>query len=98
MTPIVCRIVHAQPAPYTAAPAVAFRPRISDGGDGRVQALALRCQIQIQARARRYAPDEQARLFELFGAPGEWTRHLGPVMWSHVSVVVPSFEGHTEID
>src|SRR5215510_3788839 len=93
MTALTCRITGAAPAQQSASPAIVFRLRIGDSAGGCVHAVALRCQIQIQARARRYDGDEQRRLFELFGTPAQWDRTLTTVLWAQSSVVVPSFEG-----
>ena len=58
-----------------------------------VQSVALRCQVQIEATRRRYQPEEQARLVDLFGEPDRWSRTLRTLLWAHASAVVPSFTG-----
>jgi hypothetical protein len=97
MTPLAITVTGGRPAAQTAAPAIAFRLRIDVGTD-RVHAIALRCQTRIEPRRRPYTPDEQARLFELFGAPSQWDKTLQGVTWAHSSIVVPSFEQRIEID
>ena len=60
-----------------------------------VQSVALRCQVQIEATRRRYGPEEQARLVDLFGEPDRWSRTVRTLLWTHASAVVPSFTGST---
>jgi hypothetical protein len=98
MTALTIAVVDARPAPYTAAPAIAFRLQIHDAGGGRVHALALRCQARIEPRGRRYTKDEQARLYELFGDVSMWDRSLRGVTWAHCAILVPSFDEQIEVD
>src|SRR5205814_1728019 len=97
MTTPTVTILDARPAAQTASAAVTFRMRIAVPGE-RVHAIALRCQVQIDARRRRYAADEQQRLYELFGAPSQFDRLVRPVTWSQCSLVVPTFDGQIECD
>lgn len=85
--------------PYAAGPTLTFRVRITAGGeDRRVHALALRCQLRIEPAQRRYDDAEAARLGDLFGERERWGRSLNPLQFAHVSVVVPGFDGTTEVD
>jgi hypothetical protein len=95
-----CRlaIVGARVEPHAAAPTLIFTLRVDVGAATPVHALALRCQIQIEAGARRYAPAEGDRLYELFGEPARWHETLRPLLWTHVSVLVPRFEGTIDVD
>ncbi len=79
-----------------AAPLLMFGVRIRCADSAaEVQSVALRCQVQIEATRRRYEPDEQARLVDLFGEPDRWSRTLRTLLWTHASAVVPSFTGST---
>jgi hypothetical protein len=98
MSALTIAVMNACPASYTAAPAVVFRVRIDDPTGGRVHAMLLRSQILIEPRRRRYLPDEQERLFELFGDAAEWPRALNPVTWAQVPLVVPSFERSIDVE
>jgi hypothetical protein len=91
-------VVDAAPAPQTAAPAVNFRLRIDAPDAGVIHAIALRCQTRIEPRRRRYNAEEAAQLYELFGDPSQWDRTLQALTWGHAPVMVPSFEGQTEVD
>ena len=55
----------------------------------------LRAQVQIEAARRPYNSDEQESLHDLFGEPARWGRTLKTFLWTHASVVVPSFQGST---
>jgi len=95
MTRPLITIADARPAPQTAAPAIDFRLRISVEG-ARVQAMALRCHVRIDARRRRHALVERERLSELFGDESQFERALRPITWAQAAVVVPTFEGAIE--
>jgi hypothetical protein len=97
MSALAFAITDARPAAQTASPGVVFRLQIDNPGP-RVHALLLRCQTRIEVRARRYAPDEQPRLYELFGDPAQWDRTLHAVTWAHTSLAVPSFDQHIVVD
>ena len=62
-----------------------------------MHALALRAQIRLEPAARRYSPDQQERLVELFGDPSRWGRTLNPMQLATVSTVTPSFTGEQEV-
>ena len=57
--------------------------------------VALRCQIRIDPRLRRYAPAEAARLGDLFGEPSRWGSTLQPLQLATVSALLPPFTGST---
>jgi hypothetical protein len=79
-----------------AVPLLMFGVRITSADPAiEVQSVALRCQVQIESTRRRYLPDEQARLIDLFGEPDRWSRTLRTLLWTHASAVVPSFVGTT---
>lgn len=98
MTALSFSISGAQPASHTAAPAIVFRLRVAEASGRRMHAMALRCHCRIEARRRRYTPDEQERLYEVFGHPSQWERTLQSVTWSQTAMMVPTFEGATEVD
>jgi len=98
VTRLAVDVLGAEPSPQTAAPGITLRLRIEELAGARVHAIALRCQTRIEPRGRRYTKDEQARLYELFGAVSQWDRTLQGVTWAHSSFVVPSFERRIDID
>jgi hypothetical protein len=63
-----------------------------------IHTVALRCQIQIEVTRRRYTPEEQASMRDLFGEPERWGQTLRTLLWTHASVVVPSFRNNTLTD
>ena len=86
---------------HAAAPLLAFKLRISDSaGDAAlpIPAVALRCQIRIEPARRKYVVPEQEKLLDLFGQPAQWGQTLRSMLWTHTSVVVPSFTGETVVD
>ena len=59
--------------------------------DEQIHTIALRCQIQIEVTHRRYAPEEQERLRDLFGHPSRWGITLRNLLWMNTSLIVPAF-------
>jgi hypothetical protein len=94
----------AEPVPYSAAPLLNFSLRIANtevepGGEPQtIHAIALRCQIRIEPARRRYEPVEQERLLDLYGEPSRWGQTLRTMLWTHTSMVVPSFSGSTVVE
>ena len=85
--------------PFTAAPTLSFRLRVANANHEEViHSLALRAQIQIEVTRRHYTAEEQARLSDLFGEPGRWGQTLKTMLWTHVAVNVPPFQGETTIE
>lgn len=63
-----------------------------------VHSVVLRSQIRIAVTKRRYSPEAQARLLEIFGEPPRWGQTLRDLLWTHTSTVVPSFAESVTID
>jgi hypothetical protein len=84
--------------PFAAAPMLAFKLQIRNSvADETIHTVALRCQIQIEANRRRYTPQEQQRLLDLFGEPDRWSQTLRGLLWTHANVVVPAFAGSNTV-
>jgi hypothetical protein len=82
-----------------ATPMLAFKLRLRDANpDQTIHTVALRCQIQLEVTRRKYSPEDQARLLDLFGEPSRWGQTLRNLLWTHVNLVVPSFQGTTLVD
>jgi hypothetical protein len=90
--------VGARPEPFAAGPALLFRLRIEAPEDRPVHSIALRCQIRIEPRRRRYSAAEAERLADLFGEPDRWEQTQRPMQLATVSTLVPGFAGITEVD
>ena len=63
-----------------------------------MHAIVLKAQIRIEPQRRRYSPEEEERLLELFGEAPQWGESLRPFLWTHVTTTVAAFTGSTEID
>ncbi|HVW86382.1 MAG TPA: DUF6084 family protein [Bryobacteraceae bacterium] len=84
---------------WAASPLLAFRLKIHNSCPGEnIQSVMLQAQVQIEATRRRYEPDEQSRLLDLFGAPERWNQTLRSVLWTHANVTVRPFSGETTAD
>ncbi|WP_181784952.1 DUF6084 family protein, partial [Pseudonocardia pini] len=59
--------------------------------------VALRVQVRIDPRPRRYSPAETARLTDLFGEPDRWGDTLTPLQLAEVPVLTPPFTGSTTV-
>ncbi len=82
---------------YAAVPTLGLQLRIEEKTGVRVQAIALRVQIRIEPQRRRYGPEEEERLYELFGETRQWGESLRPFLWTQVATTVGSFSGSTEV-
>lgn len=98
MTSLSFEVVGAGPELHAAVPTIMLRLRITEADMGRVHALALRCQVRIEAQRRGYTAGEEEGLYELFGEPGRWGDTVRPFLWTHLSTTIPGFEGSTEVD
>jgi hypothetical protein len=93
------RVESVAAVPYAAAPTLAFRLRVTNANrEEMIHSMALRAQIQIEVTRRHYSADEQARLRDLFGEPGRWGQTLKTMLWTHVAVNAPPFQGETTVD
>ncbi|GAA4558235.1 DUF6084 family protein [Pseudonocardia xishanensis] len=86
-----------RPDTRAAGPAVCLDLRISDGTGRRVHTVALRVQVRIDPRPRRYSAAEAARLGDLFGESDRWGATLTPLQLAEVPVLTPPFTGETTV-
>lgn len=99
MPDLVLKIEGIEVAQFAAAPQLAFQLRVSNADPAEtIHGVALRCQIQIEVTRRRYAAEEQEKLRDLFGEPDRWSQTLRSLLWTHVNVNVPPFQGSTTVD
>ena len=75
-----------------------MRVAVAEKSGVRVDAIALRAQIQLEVARRRYLPEESALLSELFGEPSRYADTLKPMLWTHAAQTVPAFEREVEFD
>jgi hypothetical protein len=98
MTSLGFAVVGAEAEPHAAVPTIMLRMEVSESDGGSVHALALRCQIRIEPQRRRYVPEEEERLYELFGETPRWGDSLRPFLWTHVSTTIAGFDGRAQFD
>jgi len=92
-------VVGAEVPPFAAVPTLVFKLRVENSNaQERISSVALRCQIQLAVTRRRYSPNEQASLLEVFGEPKRWGETLRSLLWTTVSTVVPQFSGSATVD
>lgn len=92
------RVEGADVLDFAAVPTLLFKLGIENLDPEPVCAVTLHTQIRIATPQRHYKPEEQARLVDVFGAPQHWASSLKSMVWTHVTVPVPSFCGRTVID
>lgn len=93
------RIERAEAVPHAATPLLAFKLRLTTADPAEtIHTVALRCQIQMEVTRRKYTAGDQERLLDLFGEPARWGQTLRNLLWTHASLVVPSFQGTTLVD
>jgi uncharacterized protein DUF6084 len=98
MTELVFDCLGASADRYAAEPTLLLRLRIAETTGTPIHAIALRCQIRLEVQRRRYSPEEADRLYDLFGETARWGETLKPLQLMSIPVMVPGFEGSTEID
>lgn len=85
--------------PFAASPTIAFQLQVANvPADQAIHTIALNCQIQIEVTRRRYTPEEQQQMLDLFGEPDRWSQTLRSLLWTNVSAVLPGFRGSTQAD
>jgi hypothetical protein len=87
------KIEQASMVPFAASPTIAFQLHIANAvEDQAIHTIALNCQIQIEVTRRRYMPEEQQQMLDLFGEPDRWSHTLRNLLWTNVSAVLPGFK------
>jgi hypothetical protein len=93
------KVEEAAIVPFAIAPTLVLKLRVTNANPVEViHTVALRCQIQIDVTRRRYTAEEQARMRDLFGEPERWSQTLRSLLWTHASIIIPSFQGRTLAD
>ena len=93
------QVERAEVVSNAASPLLALKLRLSTSDPNEtIHTVALRCQIQIETTRRKYTPGDQAKLRDLFDDPSRWSQTLKNLLWTHASIVVPSFQGATVVD
>jgi len=99
MPDLAFQIEGAEVAEFSATPTIAFKLHLTNANPAeKIYTVALRCQIQIEVARRRYTAEDQEKLRDLFGEADGWSRTLRNLLWTHLSVNVPAFEGSTVVD
>ena len=98
MSDLGIEVMWGRPDPHAATPTLLLGLRITRPEDQPVHALVLRAQIRIEPQLRRYSPEEEGRLLELFGEAPRWGQTVKPFLWTHVSTSVGGFTGSVEIE
>jgi hypothetical protein len=83
---------------YAAAPQLTARLRIDESTGETIHAIALRCQVRIEPQRRKYSPDEESELLDMFGTRDRWFDTLKPFMWMQCNAMVQGFTAITEVD
>ncbi len=98
MSALAFSIVGARVDRYAVSPAILLRVCVTESCGVKVDAIALRAQIQIEVQRRHYLPAESELLAELFGEPSRYAETLRPMLWTHAAQMVLAFEKETEFD
>jgi hypothetical protein len=93
------QIEGAEAVAHAATPLIALKLRITNlPFTEAIHTLTLRCQVQIEPAKRRYGPEEQQKMLDLFGEPDRWSRTLRPLLWMNTSVAVAGFTDNLLVD
>ena len=78
-------VIGAEARPHAAVPTLIFKLRIDNADEvERIHSVLLRSQIQISVNRRRYTPEAQAQLLEVFGEPSRWGEDAAPSIVDHI--------------
>jgi Family of unknown function (DUF6084) len=84
---------------FAVVPTLLFKLRITNAApDEVIHSVALRCQIQLEVTRRQYTAENQEKLRDLFGEKDRWGQTLKNMLWTHASVVAPSFQSTAVVD
>jgi hypothetical protein len=93
------KIDGAEVVKFSTTPLITFKLRVSNADPAEIiHSVALRSQIQIEVTRRRYTTEDQEKLRDLFSAADRWSQTLRNLLWTHVNVNVPPFQGSTVVD
>jgi hypothetical protein len=98
MTDVNFAFVSARAERHAAAPTLVLRVQVQVDPGVAVTAGLLRCQLFLDVRRRRYSAGEGARLSEIFSDRTRWDETLRPLLWTTAPLILPGFEGQTEVD
>ncbi|MEO6434628.1 MAG: DUF6084 family protein [Tepidisphaeraceae bacterium] len=89
----------AEPVPYAASPLLALKLRVTNTVPNEaVHSVMLQCQIRLDVTCRRYTPEEQQRMRDLFGPPERWGHTLRSMLWTQTTALVAPFVGSTVVN
>jgi hypothetical protein len=91
-------VTEAEEERFAALPTLRFGLEIARTGGGPVSSVALTTDIRIDVARRRYPPQAQGALAELFGAPEQWAAGMRPLTWARTTVHVPAFDDRTTVE
>lgn len=82
---------------FAALPTLRFGLEIARTDGAPVSSIALTAVVRIDVTRRRYGPEAQDALCELFGAPEQWATGMRPLTWARTTVNVPAFDERTTV-
>jgi hypothetical protein len=82
---------------HAAAPTLAFLVDIQTPDRREIRSITLSAQIRIAPIGRPYRPEEEERLFELFGPRSRWGETMRGFLWTHAVVAVPPFTARAAV-
>jgi Family of unknown function (DUF6084) len=91
-------VLSAEAVRHSAAPAMRFVLKVTDGSGASVAGIVLSAQVQIDPARRRYDDATREKLVELFGAPERWASTTRSFLWTQVGARVQPFQGQAVFD
>jgi hypothetical protein len=77
MPELAFQVEGAEVVANAASPLLAFKLRLTGvNPEQTIHTVALRCQIQLEVTRRKYTPEDQERLLDLFGEASRWGQTL----------------------
>ena len=85
--------------PFAATPLLSFQLRVTNGNsDEMIHSVVLRAQIQIEVTRRRYSPEEQSSLRDLFRSQTVGARPFATCFGPMPRSPFPSFQNQTRAE
>ncbi|MGH9070035.1 MAG: DUF6084 family protein [Acidimicrobiales bacterium] len=97
MPKFAVKVTAMEPEPYAFAPTIRVHLNVAESTGAQIHAMVLKTMVRIEPQKRRYSPEEEGHLAEVFGEPSRWGETLKPFLLAEIATVIPAFAGSCDI-
>lgn len=90
-------VIGVEVAPFATVPTLRFQLEVKRTGGGPILSISLMTAVRIAPARRRYRPEQEPLLAELFGTAQQRVT-MGPLAWTRSTMVVASFTDSTVVE